>query len=96
MAGCAKPREVDGDLLQNRNGIYYLPNEEKSFTGVAVSKHENGQKKRHETTYKDGSQYGLWTKWHENGQKASEATTKDGIRISLKSWDRDGNLTSGF
>ena len=39
MAGCTKPREVDWELLQDRNGIAYLPNEEKAFTGVAVKKY---------------------------------------------------------
>ena len=67
LAGCTKPREVDMGQLQERNGIAYLPNEEKPFTGVAVMKYDNGQKKR-ETTWKDGKTHGLMTKWYENEQ----------------------------
>ena len=29
--------------------------------------------------------------WYDNGQKESEGTYKNGIRISSKCWDKDGN-----
>ena len=65
MAGCAKPRVVDADQLQDRNGIAYLPNEEKPFTGFAVAKYPNGQKKK-EVTYKDGKKISE-KEWDEDG-----------------------------
>ena len=88
LAGCAKkdheveapdvvdvPKEVDGDKIQGRDGVVYF--EEAPFTGVAVWKHENGQKSE-EAAFKDGKMDGLATGWHENGQKSAEVTHKDG------------------
>jgi len=63
---------------------------ETPFTGVAVEKHENGQKKG-EVTFKDGKREGLGTMWHANGQKKSEATFKDGKLVSETKWDEEGN-----
>ena len=51
--GCKKQREVDENLLQDRNGLWYLPNEEAPFTGVAGKELEYAPWYR-ETTYKDG------------------------------------------
>jgi antitoxin component YwqK of YwqJK toxin-antitoxin module len=92
LGGCAKQSEVDGDLLQNRNDVYYLPNEGKPFTGIAVKKFENGQK-NWERTYKDGKQHGLETWWHENenGQKWTEGPYKDGRAHGLwTAWHANG------
>jgi len=72
---------VDADLLQDRNGVYYLPNEAKPFTGVGVRKYKSGQKE--EETFKDGKQHGSVTGWYPNGQKRSEITYKDGKRDGL-------------
>ncbi len=48
------------------NGIIYLPNETKPFTGKNLCKYENGQKQT-EGNYKDGKLDGKWTYWNENG-----------------------------
>jgi hypothetical protein len=79
---------VDADELKWRNGLWHF--EGKPFTGVAVQKGSNGQKKE-EGTHKDGKANGMVTWWYENGQKSLEATYKDDEQISLKEWDRDGN-----
>ncbi|MEE3055454.1 MAG: toxin-antitoxin system YwqK family antitoxin, partial [Planctomycetota bacterium] len=68
---------VDVDHLEERDGLDYF--EGKPFTGVAVQKYPNGQKK-FEETYKDGKNHGLRTEWYENGQKKEEFTYKDGKR----------------
>ena len=50
-----------------------------------------------EGTYKGVDKYGnpqengKWTRWHENRQKWYERTFKDGVLISVKCWDEDGN-----
>ena len=98
LAGCsgkkdpeveAPIREVDYPQLQDRNGIAYLPNEEKPFTGVENRRYENGQKK-YEATLKDGKLSGL-IHWHPNGQKAMEAIFKDGKKEGLMtSWYENG------
>ena len=78
---------IDGDQIEGRAGTAYF--EEKPFTGVAVWKYENGQK-RQEQNWKDGKLDGLATRWHENGQKKDEYTYKEGEVVSIKEWNEDG------
>jgi len=59
--------------------------------GLVTRWHPNGQKKE-ETTYKDGKSDGPSTNWWDNGQKEIESTWKADELISLKEWDKDGNL----
>ena len=65
---------------QERDGIIYLPNETKPFTGKNLCKYENGQKKS-EGNFKDGKKDGKRTSWNENGQKEVEENFKDGKLI---------------
>ena len=83
---------VAADQLEERDGLSYLPNEEKPFTGVAVEKYPNGQKE-YEGTLKAGKWHGLLTMWYKNGQKEEELTFKADKKISRKEWDKDGNQT---
>ena len=79
---------VDYDQLERRDGLMYF--EEKPFTGVALKKHENGQKER-ETTFRDGKRDGLLTDWRKNGQKDRETTFKDGRYDGLRTkWHENG------
>ena len=82
-AGVNAPQAVDGDELEERDGLWYF--EEQPFTGDAVRKYPNGQKKR-ETTWKDGKGHGLYTFWYENGQKWAETTWEDGKLHGLAIW----------
>ena len=84
----APPIVVNWNQLQDRNGVYYLPNESKPFTGVAVRKYKSGQKE--ETTFKDGKQHGSVTGWYPNGQKRDERTWKDDKRWSATVWKPNG------
>ena len=90
MVGCGEEiKTVDASKLVDRgDGLRYVGDSE--FTGVAVSKYENGQKKW-EGTYKDGKREGLLTSWHTNGQKRREGTWKDGKKVSETKWDEEGN-----
>ena len=56
--------------IQVRNGLAYLPNETKPFTGGFVGQYKNRQKKI-EVHYKDGKRHGDFTMWHENGSMKS-------------------------
>jgi antitoxin component YwqK of YwqJK toxin-antitoxin module len=82
---------VDWSKLQNRNGLWYLPNKETPFTGRAELFYENGQKEW-ETNWKDGKYDGLSITWYENGQKESEQNFKDGklMFMSAKVWKPKG------
>ena len=81
---------VDASKLVERDELWYEDDSETPFTGVAVDKYANGQK-RSEGTYKDGKYDGLSTMWRENGKKRAEAIWKDGELVSLKNWDDEGN-----
>ena len=59
--------EVDGNLLQKRNGVFYMPNEEKSFTGLAIWKYENGQIMG-EGNYIDGEKNGEYILYDKKGR----------------------------
>ena len=100
LTGCAtnKPAAeapkvvVDGHQLQFRGDFAYF--EGQRFTGVAVKKYPNGQKKT-EATFKDGNPHGLWTEWYENGQKEGEMTYKDGKPHGLMTlWYENGQKSS--
>ena len=83
MVGCGQT--VDASKLVQRDGLTYEGDSETPFTGVVVSKHDNGQKKW-EVTYKNGKRDGLMTQWRENGQKKWEVTHKAGKVEGLWTW----------
>ena len=84
----------DVSMKQIRNGLVYLPNETKPFTGGFVGWYPNGQKKEEvnyidglavgtrtvwiEQYYKDGKKDGKYTRWDLNGTKAEESNYIDG------------------
>ena len=69
-------REVDDNLLQYRNGIYYMPNEEKPFTGLSILKNESGWIEV-KANYKDGVLNGEWMFYYKNGQIDFKGNFKD-------------------
>ena len=77
----------DVSMKQIRNGLVYLPNETKPFTGGFVGWYPNGQKKE-EVNYIDGKEDGKYTQWYENGTKWIEQYYKDG--------KKDGNSILWF
>jgi antitoxin component YwqK of YwqJK toxin-antitoxin module len=91
MVGCGGGKAVDAPKwVKKRDGLTYEGDSETPFTGVAVYKHENGQK-RGEGTFKDGKPEGLATTWYENGQKRSEVTWKDGkVEGLVTHWHGNG------
>jgi len=81
---------VDAPKWVERDGLWYEGDSETPFTGVAVDKYENGQKKE-EATWKDGKPEGPFTTWYENGQKQQEGTWKDGKPEGLVTgWRENG------
>jgi len=62
---------------QDRNGVIYLPNKTKPFSGKNLCKYENGQNKS-QGTVKKGVNHEKWIRWYENGQIKSELNYKDG------------------
>jgi antitoxin component YwqK of YwqJK toxin-antitoxin module len=81
---------IDIKKKQERNGLVYLPNENKPFSGkfckTELSSEEN---------YKDGKRVGEYIEWHENGQKKSEGSYKDGKRVGeYIEWHENGQKKS--
>ena len=72
-------------VIQERNGLTYIPNETTPFTGVYITTYPNGQKQE-EINYKDGKQEGLTIAWFENGQNKVERNYKDGKQEGLVTW----------
>ena len=52
---------------QERDGVIYLPNKTKPFSGKNLCEYENGQNKS-KGKIKDGKKNELWTEWEENAQ----------------------------
>jgi antitoxin component YwqK of YwqJK toxin-antitoxin module len=74
------------NVIQIRNEIAYLPDENDPFTGKYVEYYSTNGQKKSETSYKDGKQNGLFTSWYENGKMKSEANYSDGEVNGLFSW----------
>tara|TARA_B100000929_G_C15355557_1_gene369115 strand:- start:110 stop:712 length:603 start_codon:yes stop_codon:yes gene_type:complete len=65
--------------VQNRNNVYYFPNEEVGITAnsICVFKDSYGQYQS-KGKLKNGKEDGIWTTWFENGFKESEFNYIDG------------------
>ena len=98
-------KEVSIKSLQKRgedgNQLYYLPSQDVPFTGKAVAKWPDGQKKT-EISYKDGKRHGLKAHWYESGQKLSEINYRHGkyhgplnMWYENGQWRRKGNHVEG-
>lgn len=74
------------NVIQIRNEIAYLPNENEPFTGKYEEYYSTNGQKKSETSYKDGKQNGLFTSWYENGKKMSETNYIDGEVNGLFTW----------
>lgn len=78
-----------------RNDIFYLPNEDKPFTGRYETYYPNGNKKG-VAHIKNGKFDGLMTLWDENGQKSYEKIIKNGVEISVNERQKMKKSAGGF
>ena len=79
---CSSER-VNFSQLQDRNGLFYLVNKDKPFTGDIVS-YSNG-KVEFEGKIENGLREGPWTYYYPTGQKKAVGNYKEGLK--------DGNWT---
>jgi len=77
--------QVVSVLLEMRNGLVYLPNQEEPFTGRNIGTDNNGRMK-FDTNYKDGKPHGKQSSWFKNGLKSSEENYKDGKAHGKRTW----------
>ena len=90
IVGCS--RLIDEPSLIEKNGVMYLPQSDKPYSGD-VSKSDNFGKTLLKGTYKNGKKDGLWTEWDENGQKKSEGKFEDDKKDDLwKDYYENGQL----
>lgn len=81
---------VNFDQLQDRNGLYFLVNEEKPFSGEVVS-YING-KLEFEGEVKNGLREGVWSYYYPTGQKRMAGVFTDGLKEGTWTyWKENGS-----
>lgn len=89
-----KTIEADISQKQERNGLVYIINSNKPFTGKIIEKYDNGQV-ANEINYKNGKRHGFITSYYKNGQPLGKNEWENGLRVGeVKMWDEDGNIKS--
>jgi Uncharacterized protein conserved in bacteria len=103
ISGCNSKRFLEAmgleeeitNVIQIRNEIAYLPNENEPFTGKYEEYYSTNGQKKSETNYQDGKQNGLFTSWYENGKKENEENYQDGKQNGLVTgWYENGQKES--
>jgi len=86
IAGCAA-KKVNYDQLQNRNGLFFLTNSDKPFSGEVVA-YVNGRVE-FEGDIKEGLREGVWTYYFPSGQKKMEGAYASGLKEGLWTYWKD-------
>jgi antitoxin component YwqK of YwqJK toxin-antitoxin module len=79
-AGCASTKDpgvLDGDMLVERDGLWYEIDSEEPFTGKTAEYWPGGEKMM-EGELVDGRVDGKVTEWYEEGEKKSETEYRGG------------------
>lgn len=80
LTACSDGKQEITRLVE-RNGLMYQQNSNTPFTGTFTEYSVYGQdRKRAETSYKNGKKDGLYILWSQTGQIASQANFKDGVQ----------------
>jgi colicin import membrane protein len=90
LLGCS-PSEVDYNLIQDRNGIAYLPNDSEPFTGKAVASYPSGQQKI-VVSYENGKPSGTTSEWYANGQIKTEQHFSGEAEGRVRDWHQNGEV----
>lgn len=91
LTSCSQ-KEVDMEQLVDRNSVKYEVNNDKSYTGKAISKYTNGQVKI-EGYYVNGLQDGLWVEYYKNGTPQFKTHFKEGMYNGTRDiYFEDGSL----
>ena len=90
LFGCS-PSEVDYNLIQDRNGIAYLPNESEPFTGTAVASYPSGQQQI-VVSYENGKPSGISSEWYANGQMKTEQHFSGEDEGRVRDWYENGEV----
>lgn len=89
MFSCSN-KVVNFDQLQDRNGLFFLVNEEKPFSGEVVS-YING-KLEFDGEIKNGLREGVWSYYYPSGQKKMSGLYTDGLKEGTWTyWKENGS-----
>jgi uncharacterized protein len=78
LMSCSTNKPVNFEQLQDRSGLFYMPNEKEPFTGDVIS-YQAG-KPVLEGQVKNGLRNGLWIYYYPTGQKQAEGNYVDGLK----------------
>ena len=85
---------INGELLEERNEIFYLKDSDTPYTGKTFSLYNNGQKMS-EGNFKNGKPDGLNRGWHINGKQSIESNWNNGTLNGLQvAWHKNGQKMS--
>ncbi len=81
--------------VQNRNGVFYLPNQQEPFTGENLCVYLNNSQYHSQGNMLNGLPAGKWTWWYESGMKWQEHNHKDGKLDGKQTiWHQNGQVGS--
>jgi antitoxin component YwqK of YwqJK toxin-antitoxin module len=89
-AGSVDERQiVDAEKLTERDGLIYLLDEEKPFTGVGGKRFPHDERENiysTKTPYVEGKKQGIEVQYHSSGKKTKETSYVEGKRHGLEIW----------
>ena len=77
---------LESPKVQVRNNLYYLPNNEKPYSGEAICVYLLNGQYYSQGEMKNGLRHGTWSLWYENGQKESQRNYKENKRDGKWIW----------
>ena len=92
LVACSSEK-VNFSQLQDRNGLFYMVNEEKPFSGDIVSYQEG--KIEFEGNIRNGLREDHWVYYYTNGQKKSEGEYKAGAKDGTWTYYSENGMQSG-
>jgi len=85
---------VDFNMLEVKDGLYYVKGQAKAFTGQCYTLYKTGEKGLG-GNIKDGKKDGDWIWWYKNGTKKRFAHYVDGMLDGKSTfWYKNGNKKS--
>jgi uncharacterized protein len=93
LAACSADRVQFGQL-QDRNGIFYLINSDKPYSGEVVN--YVGGKVDFEGRVENGLRESTWTYFYPNGQKKMEGNYKEGLKDGTWTYWKDNGSQEGL
>ena len=86
----SQDEEITIQDLFERDGLFYAPGQDSTFSGTVKGNWDNGIKKL-EYSYKDGKPDAKWSTWFLNGQPEEEIDYQSGIKNGIhKQWYKNG------